>query len=154
VATLAAVENVLIRRLGPAWTEVGLGVTPSSPPTFNADFQEAIATACRLSGIALADPAAVADADLAALSADQFSQVCDLAELRGLETALGHFTDVDEQGGTGKLSNDQFGERLEKRIVRLEAKCERLYGIGRGTIDGGAVDLGFAETCDDSGEFS
>lgn len=101
-------------------------------------------------GLGVATFGAVADADLAAVPTSDYPQLFDVAELRLLRNIRGSLTLVDQKISLGEQKLGQVRDGLNAAITDLEAKLKCTYGIGAGTVSGGAVDLGFAQTdpCD------
>jgi hypothetical protein len=98
-------------------------------------------------GIAPADVAAPADADLAGLSGANWFKFLDIASLLLLEqTALGFV------GGVKRISFDDYSKEyyepadLAKIIESRRQAILIRWGYGGATITGGNIDLGFAQT--------
>ncbi len=141
--TRANIEAILVRRCGSKMTAAGLdGATVNGS---NVDLNDPIGTALRQCGYAVASITAVADADIANVATDDLDKLLDVAELRLLENIAGNLSMVDLAVGPRKESLSQFSEQVEKAISRLEAKCQRLYGVGLGSLSGGAISLDFQE---------
>ena len=147
--TRANTEQILIRRCGKLLTAAGLDGTTVAGN--NADLNDPLGWALRKSGYSVASVAAIADADLAAVSADDTDKLLDLAELRALETILGNLDDVDITLGQRSESLSQLSAQVEKKLTRLQARVEKAYGVGIGTLQAGMITNLFAEhdTTDD-----
>jgi ABC-type uncharacterized transport system YnjBCD substrate-binding protein len=140
--TVAGTAAALAIKCGQLVTAAGLDGTASSPV-----FLDAIATSARESGIALASPFTVTDADLVVIAANQqdvATQLLEVAWLRALETALSNYIDVDEKIGESSMAWDETRKSLDAQITRMLAIVKAKYGIGLGTGSLGSLDLGFS----------
>lgn len=143
--TRANLESVLIRRTGRLLTAAGLDGTTVNGS--NADLNDPIGQALRQRGFVVVNIASVSDSDVNAAESD-VDAVLVLAELRALESALGNYDLVDTKGGDVQQDLDDLGQRLEKKIARLQKKLADEFGIGLGTLTGGALSLSFQQTMD------
>lgn len=145
--TRAQVEQILIRRCGKKLALVGLdGVTQDGS---NTDLSDPIASTLAILGLAVANVALVADADLVAVQACQAGALVDIAELRVLESVLGNWDQADQMADTdNSQSLGKLYDSLEKTVARKRLQLQRQYGFGVGELTAGVYDLGFAETVD------
>jgi hypothetical protein len=133
-------QATLAGRCGATLTKAGLDGSASSSA-----WLDPLAESAREMGVTLASPLTVADADLAAVTQAQVSQLVDVAELRSLENALGNLTKVSQKVSLGAQDWGELRDGLERAIGRLAARARDLYGVGRGTVQGGTVRLDFQE---------
>ena len=133
---VSSVATTLASRCG-AWTAAA-NLDANAP-------NDAISTSARELGLTLADPLNVVDADLAAVTQDQVSQLVDVAELRLLESTLENYASVDQKISLGSISFGQLRADLERAVARKVLYVEQRYGIGRGTLTGGTVNLRFQQ---------
>jgi hypothetical protein len=143
--TRANVEAILIRRLGGIFEAVGLdGATVDGS---NEDLNDPIGWALRQLGKPTADPTAVSDADVAAVGADDYDALFDLAEWRALETAHGAAVDlVDLTTGPRTERLSDIATAIERKAARLrEALAARGLGPAVETVTAGVWSLDFAE---------
>lgn len=125
--TRSSLVAVLNRRVGP-WVAL-------------ADLDDAASYALRTFGIAVADPAAVADADLSLVTADQSNGVLDVAEWRALESVLNNLT-PDELRKVGVTADPAaVSLLLRQRADRLYARVRDSYSIGLPTLQIAVVAL-------------
>jgi poly-gamma-glutamate capsule biosynthesis protein CapA/YwtB (metallophosphatase superfamily) len=141
--TRAQMEAVLVKRCGKLLDAADLDGTTIDGS--NEDLSDPIATALRNAGYSVADLSAVADADLALVDADDTDKVLDLAELRTLESIEGNYDDVNISVTDRSESLNQLAIQVQKKIERLAAKCQKLYGIGNGSIEAGVLGLDFMQ---------
>ena len=125
--TRAQFEVELISRCGKLLTAASLdGVTSTGS---NPDLNSPLGYAIRQAGGSVADPALVADSDLSGFAASSYDQLFDLAEYRTLENIAGNLDTVDVRAGPLSESLGQLGERVEKRLARLEKTLQIKYGL-------------------------
>jgi hypothetical protein len=148
--TRANVEAILVRRVGKKLTAAGLDGTTVTGA--NADLNDPIGWALRQAGYAVASIVAVADADLANVAIDDTDKILDLAELRTLESVHENLNLVDFRLGPRAESLSQLAEQVEKEIARKRSCVQREYGMGLGSISGGAISLEFQETYPETDE--
>jgi hypothetical protein len=137
---VADVQAALSGRCGGLVASAGLDGSAASLA-----WLEPIAASARELNVTLASPLTVVDADLAAVAANQVSQLLDVAELRALESALGNYARVSQTVGLGSQSLGEVRVGLEAAITRKAQYVARRYGIGRGSLSLGTVNLGFNE---------
>lgn len=135
--TRAQVEAVLVRRLTKFLTQAGMAVTTDGT---NADLNDPIGYAVRRMGGTVASIAAVADTDLAVISAADTDQLLDLAELRALQSIETHLVDVDVVTGPVRVSKSQLAAQIAKTIDRKATQIANDYGAGV-TAEIGTLDL-------------
>lgn len=142
--TREGIEIILARRVGAILTAAGLdGVTVDGS---NVDLNDPLGWACRQLGYSVADPTAVHDDDLASVTDSNLDEFLDLAEYRALESAhAAALTLVDTSVGAIRESLSQMAAGLEKRLERLSARLEKLYGVGLQPLEGGYLTMEFAE---------
>ena len=129
--TRANVENVLVHRAGALMTKAGMdGATVDGT---NTDLADPIAYGLRQAGYDVDDFTSPTDAEIDD-AADDIDQVVDLAELRVLENILGNLDDVDTTLGPRTERLSQLASQVEKKLDRLQTKCQKLYGYGAATI--------------------
>lgn len=141
--TRANLETVLVQRAGALMTFAGLATDPADGT--NSALNDPIGYALRQAGYGVANIAAVIDSDLAVVNTSDIDKLLDLAEYRLLETIQGNLDDVDSAVGQVRESYGQIGERLEKRLARLQKKIAEAYGLGLSTLQAGVISLNFAE---------
>lgn len=146
--TRAAVEGILLVRVGPrlAMPEVGLTITPD-PATGRVEcLTGPLLEGLRAAGVGPADPLDVTDADLAGVAAAAVPRLLDLAELRALEDALGRWTEPDQTAGpSNSYSLGSLYAAFEKTVERKRAEVQRRYGVGLSSPVGGRLDLDFQQ---------
>lgn len=145
--TRANVESILVARCGALMEAAGMD--GSTIDGTNTDLSDPIGYSLRQAGYTVTNVAAVANADLSGLAADDYDQVFDVAELRTLESVLGNLDDVDIKLGPRSESLSQLAKGLETRIQRLQAKVEREYGVGASVLQAGVIALDFADHNED-----
>lgn len=125
--TRAQCETILIARTGKLLTAASLdGVTANGS---NPDLNDPLGYAIRQCGGSVADPSMVADSDLSGFSASTYDKLFDLAEYRTLENIAGNLDLVDISEGPHRESFGQLGDRVEKRLTRLQIKLREDYGL-------------------------
>jgi hypothetical protein len=149
--TRAQIEAVLVKRCGKLLTAADLDGTTIDGT--NEDLSDPIATALRNAGYAVADLSEVADEDLASVDPEDTDKVLDLAELRTLESIEGNYDDVNISVTDRSESLNQLVLQVQKKIERVNAKCQKLYGIGQGSIEAGVIGLDFMQKSDDEQTF-
>ncbi|HMN11834.1 MAG TPA: LytR C-terminal domain-containing protein [Bellilinea sp.] len=142
--TRAQVDLILIRRCGAMLAAADLDGTTVDGSNY--DLADPVASALRNLGFAVSDPTTVTDSDLGAVDSDTLPALLDLAELRTLETVLGNLDEVDIRLGQRDEKFSQLADRLEKRITRLSEKVAREHGLGGGSMQAGAIGLGYQES--------
>lgn len=141
--TRTDVETILISRCGLWMTAADLdGVTRNGT---NADLNDPIATGLRRAGYSVASAAFVTDSDVGAIADDDLDKVLDLAELRLLENVESNYDDVDIAAAERSESLGQIARQIAGRISRLEAKIQRVYGVGQGSLSAGVIGLDFMQ---------
>jgi hypothetical protein len=141
--TRANVEEVLIRRCGKLMTAADLdGVSYFGA---NADLNDPIGWALRQMEYSVASLVNVSDVDLADVTDAEVDQLLDMAEYRLMENIEGNYDDVDISASGRSESLSQLMVQVTKRLERLKAKIETLYGLGLSTLDGGVITLDFVE---------
>jgi hypothetical protein len=140
--TRAGIETVVVNRLSPLMLKAAMAVTYAGA---NADLNDPIGWALRQAGYSVTDPATVADADVATVTADKLDEVLDLAEYRALETVLGRLDDVDTTLGPRSERLSQLADQVEKKLERLQKRLEKDYGYGVGPLEVGVTTYEFAE---------
>lgn len=140
--TRAQADAELVERAGGLLTFVGKPTTGSPLAATTGPLREGLGSL----GLNVASYASVTDGDLAGVSAADLGQLFDVAELRLLRNIRGSMTKVDQKVSLGEKKLGQVRDGLYMAITDLEAKLKATYGIGLGTVVGGAVDLGFAQT--------
>ena len=138
----ANVENVLVARVGPLMTKAGMDGTTVDGT--NTDLSDPIAWALRQAGYSVADITNPTTAEVA-LALDDVDEVVDLGELRTLESVAGNLDDVDVTVGPRSEELSQLSVQVEKRIERVQARVEELYGHGAPVFDTGTITYEFAE---------
>jgi hypothetical protein len=142
--TRAKLERVLLRRCGTLLSAVGLDGTTRSGA--NPDLDDPIAAGLLSLALAPLDPTEPADADLAGVTGATLPQLLDVAELRCLESVLGHWDQPDQQAGMDNQGLGRLRVSVEARAGRLEDRLRRLYGHGVAPVAGGVLDLDFAQS--------
>lgn len=113
-----------------------------------ADPDDAAAYALRTFNLAVADPAAVADADLARVTAALENGVRDVAEWRALESVLNNLT-PDELRKVGVAADPAaVSSLLRQRVDRLYARIRSTYKVGLPRLRIGVVTLGTTQRDD------
>jgi hypothetical protein len=144
-------ETVLIGRIGPMFTAVGLDGTTTNGT--NAALVDPIRSGLASLSLAPAIFATITDADLALVADRDTPQLIDVAELQARRNALDASLDVDEQVDRDGQKLSQLATRWEKRIETMEARLRLVYGIGLSSLIAGTINLGFAEQGDLNGGF-
>ncbi len=126
--TRAQFESILLARCGKQLTAASLdGVTANGS---NPDLNDPLGFAIRQAGGSVADPSAVADADLSGFAASSYDKLFDLGEYRTLENISGNLDLVDIQEGPHKENLSQLAAQVEKRLARLEKTLQtKHYGL-------------------------
>lgn len=137
---VADLQKVLSGLCGGLLTAAGLDGSATS-----AAWLYPLATSATALGISLANGLTVVDDDLAGVTQNQLPQFVEVAELRALENALENYTLVTMKLSLQEQDLDQIRAGLEKAIVRKAAYVKERYGVGRGSLTAGVVNLGFQE---------
>ena len=140
--TRANTEYLLEARTGPLLTAAGMSTDVDGT---NVDLNDPIARAVRDLGHTVASAVLVADADVAAVTDAETDEFLDTATLHTLEAVLGNFDDVDIKVGPMSESLSQLAEQVERKIERLLAQLERLYGYSMATVSGAYIQKDIAE---------
>jgi len=141
------IERILVARCGYLMNAAGLD--GSTDDGTNTDLNDPIGYALRKAGYTVDNLGSVDDDDLSGVDVEDYDQVFDLAELRTLENILGNLDDVDIKLGPRSESLSQLSEMLDTRVMRLQAKIERQYGVGLSTLEAGVITLDFADHNED-----
>jgi hypothetical protein len=141
--TRATLEAILVQRTGPLLTAAGMDGATMDGSNFS--LNDPIGFAVRKLGLAVANIASLADSDLAAVAANDYDRLLDLAEYRTLESILGNLDDVNISVGSRSESLGQLSDQVEKKMERLAGRIEREYGMGVGSLSAGMIGLGFQE---------
>lgn len=151
MATIAQIETVIVNRCGSQMTKVknvrtGLPLSVITTGS-NPDLADPIGRAVRDVGIPLSDPAGLTpvDADLASVTADQYDEILDRAELRTLKTILRNARSMTVEVSGVMVYNSDFGRQLQGEIKALEEEIKVTWGVARGSATLETIDLGFAE---------
>jgi hypothetical protein len=139
---VADVQAALAVRCGAMLTAAGLDGSATSPL-----YLEGIATSVRELGLPLLSAFTVVDADLAAVTQAQASQLLDVAEWSALGFALNAAQFVDMRIGDESVSGQQLALTWQATIARKADYIKERYGIGLGSLGALSVDLGFDEPC-------
>jgi hypothetical protein len=118
-------------RLGGAWSAL-------------ADLDEAIVYALASLGLAVASPAAPADADLEVLTGGQLPQFLDVALWRVLEAALNNLDPASLRSAGIEMSPAEARTLLMSQTTRIERRVKETYGVGLGTLSIGLLSADFA----------
>ena len=145
--TRVQAETILVKRAGSLMSEAGLAVTFAGS---NADLNDPIGWAVRQLGLPVANILTVADSDLAAVAADDYDQLLDLAEYRLLQNISGNLGVTDIKVGPREEKLDQLVQAVEKRLARKKAQLQQDYGFGLGTLTAGVISLDFMESMEAS----
>jgi hypothetical protein len=141
----ANAEVILISRCGTALDAASLDGTTINGS--NAALNDPLWYALDRLGYSVASISAVVDADIQAITSDDYAPFLDIAELRTLETVLNAATGlVDFSVGPRKESLSQFAERLEKTIQAKRQRVLQEYGdlFGSG-FEGGTFSIASQE---------
>ena len=141
--TRAQAEAALIGMAGRSMAACNLDGTTRDGT--NADLNWPLTYSMIELGLAVVDPSAVSDADLAAVRADGLNQLLDVAKLRVLEACLDNLDDVSVQTMDSMEKAGEFRSGLETSIERQACRCRRQYGVGLAAPTGGTMTLDFAE---------
>jgi hypothetical protein len=142
--TRSGAETVLVGRLRAKMVMVGFAVTTAGS---NADLNDPFAVALRRMGVAASSP--VVDADIAGLTADQYDEFVDRAELRLLQSIVGNIDLTDISVGPRRESLGQLADQCEKAIARLEKSIANEWGAGLSGLETGSLTLDFQQKSDD-----
>lgn len=145
-ATRIEIDTLLVQRLSGLLTEVGFSVQIDGA---NADLIDPLGAALRELGYAQASIAAVTDADLAAVPADDYNRLLDLAEARVLESAFAQIVKVDERAGPLALHYSQLADRLERRLARKWEQIQSQHGLYTPSPVAGVITLQIAQHDED-----
>ena len=137
--TRAQIENELVQRCRGYMTAVEMDLTATGN---NPDLNSPIGYAVRQCGGAVADPSAVADADLSTIA--DFDQLADLAEERLLLNIKRHWARVNISTGQVSESLAQLADQLDNDIDRITEANAAKYSTSA-TLQAGVIDLNFTE---------
>lgn len=140
-------EVVLIKRLGNLLTAAKLDGTTVNGT--NQDLNDPLGYALRKLGYSVTEVAAVADADVAQVQADEYDQLFDLAELRCLRSIHGNLARVDLTVGPRSEKYSQLADRVGDRISVLSQQVKDEYGIGAPELQAGTIMLDFVDKNED-----
>lgn len=141
--TATEVKLLLVKRVGPLFTEVGLDGSGSS----STDLDDPLGFAIRKLGGTVATLNKVTDSDLVGVSETDYDRLFDLAELRGMETALSAARRlVSTSLGPKSEQFSHIAGGLEKDIAAKRRQMAAEYGAGISTLEAGAISLRFAES--------
>lgn len=147
--TRANVEAVLVKRIGPLFTDLGLDGTTVDGT--NADLNDPIAYALQRLGYGVSDITNVTDTDLSAVTSDDYAALLDIAELRCLETAYNAAVYlVNITVGPRSEQLNQKAQGIEKMIAGKRDSIKSDYGIGYGNFTTSTLELDFARHGDDT----
>jgi hypothetical protein len=136
-------ESVLIARIGPIFTELGLNGVDVN----NTDLNDPLGVAVRQTGGTVANPAAVVSSDLATVDDGKLDELLDRAELRALQTALTAARRlVSTSVGPRSEQLGQIASGLAGDIGQMEQRLKTTYGVGLASLEAGVISLRFVET--------
>lgn len=151
--TKAAVDSVLVARVGPIMSAVSFSVATDGT---NPNTVESIRIGLQSLGFNSASLTAITDADLAGVSNDDLPQLVDVSEWALRTACLDALQDVDSQVDRDSQKLSQLADRWAAKIDKLFAQLKSNYGYGASSLVAGSINLGFAETnsiCDQSRYF-
>ena len=140
--TRANIEAILVQRCGAYMTAAGMVVTVAGS---NANLNDPIGYAVRMSGGTVASYVAVADADILTVDSTDYDKLLDIAELRTLDSVATNLDDVDLTVGPRSEKLNQLALNLQAIMERKATRVEKSYGIGAPLIGTGAIVLDFAD---------
>lgn len=138
--TRAQFESVLIDRCSAALAMVSRDSTTVDGT--NAALSDPIRSALDSLGYPVVDPTSPADSDLAAVPTTSYGLLFDVGERRTLETALNHWTGVDEKYGQDSQALSQYADQLRVRIADLDRKIAAHPVAGSGGAVVTRIDAG------------
>lgn len=119
----------------------------------NPDMNDPMRRALAALGLGVSDPAAVADADFAALTDEDLDEFLDRAELAAMKRVRGNFTktSVMVTGAVQTYTSDLL-RQLAAIIPQMEADIQRDWGSAFGSLSVHMLDNATAETLDGPAE--
>jgi len=138
--TRTVVEQELVNRVAPLLAAVGLDSTATGT---NTDLNAPIRKSLKVLSISVADVSNVSNADLAAVTSDDFEQLIDIAELETLKVIQSNLNKVDVRLGPAATNYSQLGERIEKLIAAKTKDVQRDYGKTVPMLETGTIAADF-----------
>jgi hypothetical protein len=141
--TRAEVEADLIFRTGKWLTLVGQDGTTVDGT--NTSLNYPIGYGIRNAGGTVATNSLVTDTDVQSVDTTRQDEMIDIAELRVLQNVAGNFTRPNTKVGP---RDEEWGDLYEQLNTAIKNKSDRLddmYGFGTQPIQGGIIQLDFAE---------
>ena len=141
--TRADVEFLIIAGVGPLLTAAGMDGEEDTGS--NLDLNAPIGKAVRDLGYTVASAVLVADADVALVTDAETDQFLDYATLHTLEAILGNLDDVTIKVGPLSEALSDLAKQVERKVTRLLASLDRMYGYGGATVSAGYLRRDIAE---------
>ena len=141
--TRANTEAIIVQRVGPLMTVVGMAVTVAGS---NASLNDPIGRAIRDLSYTVTDITSVSDADVAQVAVSKYDEYLDIAEYHTIESIIGNYDDVDLIVGPRDEKLSQTVAQLNAMLARKADRLEDLYGYGLAVLSTGYITLGFTET--------
>ena len=146
--TLAQIQTSLLSRgLEELHTELGWSVVTTG---LNAKLNDAMAWGLNHLGIEPTDFTVLVDDDFSAVTHDTLNELLDSAEYRQLQNIFRALTSVDVKIGHRTEEFSQLANRVGQAIDKMRTYIRKEYGIGRGTLDTGTIDLDITTDADDT----
>jgi hypothetical protein len=143
VLTRANVEADLIDRTGAFLTVVGKDGTTVDGTNVNLNFP--IGYGIQKAGGSVTNVALVTDTDIQSVDTSRQLEMIDIAEYRTLESVAGNFTKPNTKVGP---RDEEWGDLYEQLLESMKTKLKKLqdtYGFGAQSLEGGIIQLDFAE---------
>ena len=136
--TRAILGTILKSRIGTLMEAVSFAVTTAGA---NADLDDPLAWATRRVGGTTASFSTTTDAEIAAVSSDEYEDLVDLAEYRTLQNILGNLDNVDITAGPRSEKLSQLADQVRGMIDSRQDFADSFVR----PVTAGYISMGFAE---------
>ena len=146
--TLEQIQSTLFGRMSALMDEADLSLLESSE--LNPDLNDGMSWALRKLDVEPADFTAVVTADFATIDFSTLDQLLDYAEYRTIQTLFNSLTAVDVRIGHRTEEFSQLANRVGQAVDKMRTYLRKEYGLGRGTLVAGVVDLDITTDADNT----
>lgn len=143
--TRVQAETILVKRTSELLTAAGMETEATGA---NADLNDALGYAVRKLGYTVTNVISVSNTDLALVATTEVDEFLDLAELRLLTSLAQRLDDVNITVGPRSEQYHQLVEQVERAIERKRTYMAQEYGLGRGQLETGTLEIEFMEEND------
>lgn len=145
--TLTQIQETLVSRLTNLLSEADKSVLDAA--VINPDLNDGMSWALRNLDQEPTDFTSVVTADFSNITFDTLDQLLDYAEYRTLQTLFNSLTAVDVKIGHRTEEFSQLANRVGQAVDKMRTFLRKEYGLGRGSLEAGTIDLDITTDADD-----